>query len=78
MNKPTTQDKINLMSQDAKLGLIDVQSVNVGGQMVTVNAGYIIVTRKLAGENWVEFDSGELIVFKDGSIVYPLNRQDTS
>jgi predicted glutamine amidotransferase len=76
MKKYDTSGKIDLVSQGAKLGLIDIQSASVSGSMPQENVGYIIVTRELSGENWVEFDDGELIVFKDGCIVYPSDRGD--
>lgn len=76
MKKVTTRGKIDLVSQGAKLGLIDIQSANISRDLVQDNDGYIIVTRELAGENWVEFENGELIVFNDGCLVYPSHRRD--
>lgn len=73
-----TSGRIDLVSQGAKLGLIDIQSANVSGSMIQDNTGYIIVTRELTGENWAEFDNGELIVFNDGRIVYPSDRRDNT
>jgi glutamine amidotransferase len=32
--------------------------------------GYIVATKKLTNERWQEFKLGELIVFKDGEMVY--------
>lgn len=37
-------------------------------------SGYLISTRILTSGDWVEFTEGELIVFKDGQIVYPRSR----
>ena len=37
-------------------------------------SGYLISTRILSSEEWTEFKGGELIVFKDGHIVYPRTR----
>ena len=76
MKKLSTRGKIELVSQGTKLGLIDIQSANLSEGLVLNNDGYIIVTRQLTGENWVEFENGELIVFKDGCIVYPSHRRD--
>jgi len=36
--------------------------------------GYIIATQPLTNEEWQSFSPGELIVFKDGEIVYPLDK----
>jgi glutamine amidotransferase len=72
--KKVDTHKIDLVSQGVKLGLIDIQSANISGRLKLDASGYIIVTRALTGENWVEFDNGELIVFKNGRIVYPSSR----
>jgi glutamine amidotransferase len=76
MKKISNRDRIDLMSQGIKLGLIDIQSANISERLDQNVVGYIIVTRALTGENWVEFDNGELIVFNDGCIVYPSHRKE--
>ncbi len=32
--------------------------------------GYIVATKKLTSEDWQEFEPGELIVFRDGEMIY--------
>jgi glutamine amidotransferase len=58
--------KVELASPDEKLGLIDIRSDSRDEQQT----GYIISTRILTKEQWTEFECGELIVFKQGEIVY--------
>ncbi len=65
---------IEMVVDDFKLGSIDITSVNVGGVDEIAQCGYIIVTRVLTDDSWVEFEPGELIVFKEGEIVYPETR----
>ena len=77
VKKVDTHDKIDLVSQGVKLGLIDIQSANVGESLRPNASGHLIVTRALTGENWVEFDNGELIVFRNGHIVYPSSRMES-
>ena len=36
--------------------------------------GYIIATKPLTNEKWIEFKEGELIVFKDGKMIYSSHR----
>jgi predicted glutamine amidotransferase len=76
VKKYAAQGRIELVSDGVKLGMIDIQSANTSGRLEKKTVGYIIVTRELAGDNWVGFNNGELIVFKDGSIVYPSYRQE--
>lgn len=62
--------RVELVSPDDKLGQIDIQS----DSKKTPQTGYIVSTRILTKELWTEFDRGELIVFKQGEIVYPNER----
>ncbi len=62
--------KVELVSPDDKLGQIDIQS----DSNKTTQTGYIVSTRILTKELWTEFDRGELIVFKQGEIIYPIER----
>ncbi|MHA1577962.1 MAG: class II glutamine amidotransferase [Candidatus Thorarchaeota archaeon] len=65
---------VEIVADDIKLGSIEIQSANIGGLNETDQTGYVIVTRALTDDAWVEFEPGELIVFKDGEIVYPPSR----
>jgi len=33
--------------------------------------GYVIATNPLTDENWIQFEMGSLLVFKDGELIYP-------
>ncbi|MHA1638350.1 MAG: class II glutamine amidotransferase, partial [Candidatus Thorarchaeota archaeon] len=66
--------QIEMVSDDFTLGSIEIQSANIGGLDEFSQTGYIIVTRALTDDAWVEFNPGELIVFKDGEIVFPPSR----
>ena len=65
---------VEMVADDFKLGSIEIESANIGGLEHIAQTGYVIVTRALTDDAWVGFDLGELIVFKDGAIVYPQNR----
>ena len=65
---------VEMVADDFKLGSIEIESANIGGINEESQTGYVIVTRALTDDAWVEFNPGELIVFKDGEIVYPSSR----
>jgi glutamine amidotransferase len=62
---------VDLIDEDTTLGFVDL-SANIEG--VEEQSGYIIVTRALSGNEWTEFNPGELLVFRHGHIVYPDTR----
>ena len=62
---------IELMSPEERLGNIELRS-EIPSSLD--QHGYLISTRILTTEDWIEFNNGELIVFKDGHIVYPRSR----
>lgn len=62
--------RVELVSSDEELGHIDIHSDSTK----TPQTGYLISTRILTKELWTEFENGELIVFKEGAIVYPAER----
>lgn len=66
---------IDLTDNEIALGSVDIRSANIDGDVAVGQAGYIIVTRALSGDVWTEFNPGELIVFRQGLIVYPETRQ---
>lgn len=45
-------------------------NINLAEEKDEAQRGYIIATRELTDEKWVRFSPSELIVFKDGRIVY--------
>jgi glutamine amidotransferase len=63
--------RIDLVTNDQKLGNVKLRSEIPSA---LDQSGYVISTRILTGGEWVEFDNGELIVFRDGNIVYPQSR----
>ena len=65
---------VDLVRHDEKLGMIDIRNVDLDKHKTPDQAGYIIVTRELTDEDWLDFETGELIVFKDGEIVFSHNR----
>ena len=62
--------RVDLVSSDEKLGSVDIHSESA----ISPQTGYIISTRILTKGLWTEFENGELIVFKEGAIVYPTKR----
>lgn len=62
---------IELVSPEKRLGNIELRS-EIPSSLDQY--GYLISTRILTSEDWIEFNNGELIVFKDGQIVYPESR----
>lgn len=59
---------VELVAHDERLGSIELRSEL---SSALDQSGYLISTRILTGDKWTEFTEGELIVFKDGHIVYP-------
>lgn len=65
---------IDLVRHDEKLGMIDIRTINLSENKSPDSSGYIIVTKELTDEDWIEFEPGELIVFRDGKIIHPTTR----
>ena len=59
---------IELVTPEKRLGNIELRSEITSS---LDQHGYLISTRILTSEDWIEFNNGELIVFRDGEIVYP-------
>jgi len=62
---------IELVAHEDRLGSVELRSEIPSA---LDQSGYLISTRILTSGDWTEFDEGELIVFKDGHIVYPTSR----
>ncbi|ADC69217.1 glutamine amidotransferase class-II [Methanocaldococcus sp. FS406-22] len=58
--------RIRLEDEDYVINLGDVKSAN--------EEGFIIATNPLTNENWMSFENGELIVFKNGEMIYSNKR----
>ena len=54
--------KVKLLDEDFE---IDLQEIKDPGER-----GYVVATKPLTSEEWLSFTPGELIVFRDGEIVY--------
>lgn len=48
--------------------------VNLAEEKRPEQTGYVIATRRLTDESWKDFKFGELIVFKDGKMIYSSKR----
>jgi len=55
-------NNIKLIDNDWEINLAEVKSSD--------QIGYIIATKPLTNESWQTFEKGELLIFKDGKIVY--------
>ena len=49
--------------------------IDLKEEKTTNQIGYIIATKRLTDEKWIEFKEGELIVFKDGKMIYSSHRE---
>jgi glutamine amidotransferase len=56
-----------MLDEDLKVDLSEVKD--------PAQTGVLVATRRLTDESWQAFRPGELIVFKDGQIVYSSHRQ---
>lgn len=54
--------QVRMLDEDFVIDLAEEKSLD--------QEGYIIATRPLSDENWVPFDGGELIVLKEGQMVF--------
>jgi predicted glutamine amidotransferase len=61
---------IHLLDEDYEINLSDEKKPD--------QAGYIIATQPLTNESWVSFGRGELLVFKNGDIVYSSSNGPTN
>lgn len=62
---------IELVANNDRLGSVELRAEIPSA---LDQSGYLISTRILTSGEWIEFTKGELIVFKDGQIVYPRSR----
>ncbi|MGY5879781.1 MAG: class II glutamine amidotransferase [Candidatus Thorarchaeota archaeon] len=62
---------VELVTHEDRLGSVELRSEIPSA---LDQSGYLISTRILTSGEWTEFSEGELIVFKDGHIVYPKSR----
>lgn len=61
-----------------KIRLLDEDwEINLAEEKRQEQTGYIIATRRLTDESWENFKFGELIVFRDGEMIYS-NERDVS
>ena len=62
---------VELIAHENRLGNVELRSEIPSA---LDQSGYLISTRILTSGEWTEFTEGELIVFKDGQIVFPKSR----
>jgi len=62
---------VELVSHEERLGRVELRSEIPSARE---QSGYLISTRILTRGDWTEFTKGELIVFRDGAIVYSSSR----
>ncbi|GAG82854.1 unnamed protein product, partial [marine sediment metagenome] len=62
---------VELVSHEERLGRVELRSEIPSARE---QSGYLISTRILTRGEWTEFTKGELIVFRDGAIVYSSSR----
>ncbi|TXT53561.1 MAG: Amidophosphoribosyltransferase [Candidatus Thorarchaeota archaeon] len=72
--KSVPTDSIEFTRRDESFGMLDVMSGNLESNQQ--ESGYVIVTRALTAEEWIEFNPGELIVFQEGKIIFPYTRME--
>ena len=59
----------------SKIRLLDEDwEINLAEEKRSEQTGFIVATRKLTNESWENFKFGELIVFKDGKMIYSNHR----
>ena len=51
--------------------------INLSEEKIPSQKGFIIATRPLTNERWESFHAGELIVFRDGNIIFSSSDRDT-
>ena len=62
---------IEIVSHDETLGNVEIRA-DIPSALD--QSGYLISTRIITSDEWTEFKRGELIIFKNGQIVYPRSR----
>ncbi|NWF95665.1 MAG: class II glutamine amidotransferase [Candidatus Thorarchaeota archaeon] len=67
---------LDLVEGEDVLGTVEMSTQNIAGPPAEAAMGYIVVTRALTGGEWDEFRPGELVVFREGHIVFPDDRLD--
>ena len=60
---------ITLLDEDYKINLAQEKNPS--------QRGYVIASQSLTNGEWLSFESGEPIVFKDGEVVYPRERNES-
>ncbi|ADI73099.1 glutamine amidotransferase class-II [Methanohalobium evestigatum Z-7303] len=67
LHRKPPYDKANLSDEELKIKLDE--------EKYDDQTGYVVATKRLTNEYWESFEPGELIVFKDGEIIYS-NKRD--
>ena len=48
--------------------------IDLKEEKTTSQTGYIIATKRLTDEKWIKFEEGELIIFRNGKMIYSSHR----
>ncbi len=64
-------NRLEFVEEGVSLGSVEIASENVDESEDIKTSGYVIVTRALANLDWTEFPTGGLVVFRQGTKVYP-------
>jgi len=63
------------LRREAPFGFVELKDedfvINLSEEKDPSQKGYVIATNPLTNEDWQKFDPGELLVFRDGEIIYP-------
>jgi len=74
VHRKSPYGKIKLLDDDWDIELDKDNFIDLSKEKEPEQTGYIIATRELTDEKWLKFEPGELIVFKDGRIIYSNKR----
>lgn len=72
-----TSRSFELRDEDKQYGEVKVGTSLVDGIEQPNIQGVLVSTRRLGNHDWTEFRGGEMIVFKNGKMVYPLDKKNS-
>lgn len=72
-----TSRSFELRDEDKQYGEVKVGTSLVDGIEQPNIQGVLVSTRRLGNHDWTEFRGGEMIVFKNGKMVYPFDKKNS-
>ncbi|MBD3159454.1 MAG: hypothetical protein GF309_11740 [Candidatus Lokiarchaeota archaeon] len=72
-----TSRSFELRDEDKQYGEVKVGTSLVDGIEEPNIQGVLVSTRRLGNHDWTEFRGGEMIVFKNGKMVYPFDKKNS-